>query len=70
MNWLLRADKSFFVDVDECASNPCKNGGVCNDGIDAYTCKCIPGYEGKDCEIGMTFHNGDLYRKSIVFTLD
>ena len=32
------------VDVDECASAPCQNGGICTevvvDGIDSYTCDC------------------------------
>lgn len=31
--------------IDECASNPCINGGSCNDSIDGYTCKCLHGNE-------------------------
>jgi len=27
-------------DVNECASNPCLNGGLCNDGANAFTCTC------------------------------
>ncbi len=38
-------------DVDECASNPCQNGGACNDDVNGYTCSCEPGYEGIECEI-------------------
>ena len=26
------------------------NGGVCTDGIDAYTCTCAAGYTGENCE--------------------
>ena len=26
--------------LDECASNPCLNGGVCVDGVQSYTCRC------------------------------
>ena len=41
-----------FLDVDECKPYPCKNNASCIDGINSYTCKCIPGYEGKKCETG------------------
>ena len=41
-----------FLDIDECASNPCENGGSCSDGIDSYTCDCLDGYDGADCENG------------------
>lgn len=39
-----------FADVDDCETNPCKNGGKCIDGINSYTCNCAAGYVGKDCE--------------------
>ena len=41
-----------ITDIDECASSPCQNGGTCNDNINSYTCDCIPGYSGSNCEIG------------------
>ncbi|PFX17575.1 Olfactomedin-like protein 2A [Stylophora pistillata] len=37
-------------DVNECASNPCINGGTCVDGINGYTCTCPPNYRGIRCE--------------------
>ena len=37
-------------DVDECASSPCQNGGSCGDGINKYTCGCVAGYTGNECE--------------------
>eukprot|EP01052_Picozoa_sp_SAG31_P038149 SAG31_NODE_5044_length_2779_cov_1.922388_2_plen_350_part_01 len=47
------------VDVDECASAPCENGGVCFDlsnstdpdlaEYDAFQCDCTPGYRGDRC---------------------
>ena len=40
------------VDVDECASNPCQNHGVCTQPLVAmYRCVCPPGYNGTNCEI-------------------
>ncbi len=39
------------TDIDDCASNPCQNGGACTDGVDSYTCDCSgTGYVGDDCE--------------------
>ena len=29
-----------FLDVDECDTLPCENGGTCVDDIDGYTCQC------------------------------
>lgn len=31
------------VDIDECASTPCKNGAKCTDGPNKYTCECSEG---------------------------
>ena len=40
------------TDIDECASNPCQNGGTCADVVNGYDCSCKPGYTGADCETG------------------
>ena len=42
----------FLLDVDECASSPCQNGGTCVDVVNAYTCNCVPGYTGDNCDTG------------------
>ena len=42
-----------FLDIDDCASNPCENGGTCNDDVDSYTCECVPGFNGPNCENGI-----------------
>ncbi|XP_026547286.1 venom prothrombin activator notecarin-D1 [Notechis scutatus] len=39
-----------YVDGDQCSSNPCHYGGTCKDGIGSYTCTCLAGYEGKNCQ--------------------
>lgn len=42
--------KACEIDIDECKSMPCKNGGVCFQTIDAYfRCVCKTGFTGKDC---------------------
>uniref|UniRef100_A0A8C9W046 Neurogenic locus notch homolog protein 1 n=1 Tax=Scleropages formosus TaxID=113540 RepID=A0A8C9W046_SCLFO len=32
------------INIDECASSPCHNGGTCVDGINNFTCSCPEGY--------------------------
>ncbi|XP_017276761.1 coagulation factor IXb [Kryptolebias marmoratus] len=42
------------VDGDQCRPEPCQNGGVCQDGINSYTCWCRPNFSGKNCETDIT----------------
>ena len=43
---------SFYaLDIDDCATNPCQNGGTCTDGVDSYNCTCAPGFKGTNCGI-------------------
>lgn len=35
------------VDIDECDSTPCQNGGLCRDGMGEFDCQCKPGFLGK-----------------------
>ena len=50
----LVASKSLnsFIEIDECVSNPCQNGGTCKDAVNSYTCQCKPGYQGDNCGKG------------------
>ncbi|XP_060567440.1 uncharacterized protein LOC132726185, partial [Ruditapes philippinarum] len=38
------------IDINECASNPCKNGATCVDRVNSYQCQCSPGYIGTNCD--------------------
>eukprot|EP00112_Aurelia_sp_Birch-Aquarium-sp1_P019496 Seg483.2 transcript_id=Seg483.2/GoldUCD/mRNA.D3Y31 product=Fibropellin-3 protein_id=Seg483.2/GoldUCD/D3Y31 len=38
------------IDINECESEPCLNGGTCANGNNQYTCSCVPGYQGTNCE--------------------
>ncbi|VDI70405.1 Notch, partial [Mytilus galloprovincialis] len=40
--------------INECASNPCENGGSCTDNVNGYTCTCVPGYIGTNCQTDMS----------------
>ena len=42
-----------FPDIDECHSNPCASRGTCFDGVNSFTCSCVEGYTGHDCETGI-----------------
>jgi hypothetical protein len=43
------------ADIDECLSSPCQNGGTCSDEVNGYTCVCVAGYTGGDCETSKLF---------------
>ena len=42
------------VDIDECSSNPCQNRANCSmPTLGVYTCQCVAGYTGINCEAGI-----------------
>ncbi|KAM4621615.1 coagulation factor IXa [Polymixia lowei] len=40
-----------YVDGDQCKSSPCQNQAVCEDQLGSYTCMCVTGFTGRNCEI-------------------
>ncbi|XP_035699632.1 uncharacterized protein LOC118432207 [Branchiostoma floridae] len=57
---------SSCYEINECASNPCRNGAHCENRMNSYYCQCAAGYEGTNCETDINDcspnpcqHNGD-----------
>ena len=48
-----------FVETDECASNPCLNGGTCVDRLDGFTCQCTDEFTGSLCDNGWLMLDND-----------
>ena len=43
----------FVSETDVCATNPCKNGGMCYTDYGGYfSCTCRVGFSGFDCDLG------------------
>ncbi|XP_031559899.1 neurogenic locus Notch protein-like isoform X3 [Actinia tenebrosa] len=38
------------TNIDDCASNPCQNGGSCHDQVNSYRCTCATGFTGAECQ--------------------
>ena len=43
------------VEIDECASDPCINGGTCSDLVNMFSCDCPSLFTGDTCETGASF---------------
>ena len=42
-----------FLDIDECSTAPCQNGGNCSmPQLNMFSCQCLEGYTGEMCETG------------------
>ena len=46
----------FLSDVNECESNPCRNGGTCVNQWHRYSCMCQLGFTGYNCERSKCFN--------------
>ena len=54
----------YISDIDDCAGGPCNNGGTCADGVNSYTCICMAGYTGANCQTSMKTSVNFIYIKS------
>lgn len=45
---------SVYIDGDQCAPKPCKNGAMCSDSVGGYDCVCKSGFSGVHCETDQT----------------
>lgn len=36
--------------IDNCLSSPCQNGATCTNGVNSYSCDCLTGYTGHQCD--------------------
>lgn len=39
--------------INDCISNPCRNGGTCIDGVNSFQCFCSDGWEGRLCDLNV-----------------
>lgn len=39
-----------IAEINNCDSSPCQNNGTCTNRVNNYTCNCIPGFTGGNCE--------------------
>ena len=49
----------FILDVNDCVDVTCQNRGSCLDGIDGFTCVCVDGFSGENCQIGKISNSRD-----------
>ncbi|XP_048352249.1 neurocan core protein isoform X2 [Sphaerodactylus townsendi] len=47
--WTEEANDS-SLDIDDCLSAPCQNGGTCIDETNSFVCLCLPSYGGNLCD--------------------
>ena len=45
------------TEIDECASDPCLNGGTCTDNVGSFSCACANGFMGPTCDDGASRHD-------------
>ena len=54
-NLLFRSILLFFTVKLPCDDSPCKNNGTCHRNSDNYTCECLPGFMGEQCQGTLVF---------------
>lgn len=55
------------IQRNQCASQPCQNGGLCHTVLDGFVCQCPPEFAGQLCEVSC----GSFFKKIFLrWTLD
>ena len=57
------------TEINECASSPCLNAGICHDQLARYDCVCAPGYTGLLTIFRPTTRSNGRRRRPYVFAL-
>ena len=65
---LTKNTKILLAEINECWSNPCVNGATCTDHVGSYSCQCVPGYEGTNCQGKLNLNQLAYKRTSWHFT--
>ena len=70
-----KVDAFFYFDIacvpiDECSSNPCLNGGTCEDAADSYFCSCPSGFTGDRCETSIHSCYGQICQNNGIFHIE
>ena len=47
------------VDIDDCVGDPCEHDGTCDDLVNGFTCRCLPGFTGKLCSEIISLDDND-----------
>ena len=55
-----------YLEINECDSHPCANGGKCEDKLASFKCTCAPGYTGVQCRTGIE-QSKDCYNLAMNF---
>ena len=50
INFLQNCKYINVLDIDDCNTDPCNNGGTCEDNVNGYKCKCVDGFTGEHCQ--------------------
>ena len=53
-------------DINECSSNPCQNGGTCTDGFNSFSCACVAGYAGNNCETSKVYVSPSVLKLNVI----
>lgn len=58
------------INIDDCESSPCLNGGVCIDKVAGYACSCSKEYTGPNCEENIKVCNDSPCKNSALCLME